>query len=64
MPPAALPVYFVWIDSIVYVKYAYMGLMLNEFRDRDGTFSVLFNPRLSFAYDVLKQWRAQLSQIV
>ncbi len=36
MPPVTLPLYFVWIDSIVYVKYGYMGLMLNEFTDREG----------------------------
>jgi hypothetical protein len=30
LPPAALPIYFVWLDSISYVKYIYMGLMTNQ----------------------------------
>jgi ATP-binding cassette subfamily G (WHITE) protein 2 len=31
LSPAALPLYFSWIDAISYVKYVYMGLMINEF---------------------------------
>eukprot|EP01127_Copromyxa_protea_P019444 TRINITY_DN630_c0_g1_i1.p1 TRINITY_DN630_c0_g1~~TRINITY_DN630_c0_g1_i1.p1 ORF type:complete len:605 (+),score=125.39 TRINITY_DN630_c0_g1_i1:101-1915(+) len=33
LPPARLPAYFSWLDALSYVKYAYVGVALNEFTD-------------------------------
>ena len=33
MPPIKLPIYFVWLDAISYVKYVYMAITMNEFQD-------------------------------
>eukprot|EP01127_Copromyxa_protea_P019219 TRINITY_DN6182_c0_g1_i1.p1 TRINITY_DN6182_c0_g1~~TRINITY_DN6182_c0_g1_i1.p1 ORF type:complete len:624 (-),score=96.66 TRINITY_DN6182_c0_g1_i1:165-2036(-) len=30
LPPAQLPAYFSWLDALSYVKYAYVGVSLNE----------------------------------
>lgn len=32
MPPIKLPIYFVWLDAISYVKYVYMAITMNEFQ--------------------------------
>lgn len=40
MPPVGLPLYFSWLDAISYVKYAYMGLMMNEFQSLNASCSV------------------------
>lgn len=32
LSPANLPVYFSWLDALSYVKYAYVGVALNELR--------------------------------
>lgn len=34
LSPKQLPLYFSWIDAISYVKYTYMGAMLNEFSNK------------------------------
>jgi ABC-type multidrug transport system permease subunit len=33
LPPINLPGYFVWLDAISYVKYAYVGISLNELQN-------------------------------
>ena len=30
LPPALLPTYFSWLDALSYIKYAYVGAVLNE----------------------------------
>ena len=32
LAPAALPVYFSWLDALSYIKYCYVGISLNELR--------------------------------
>ena len=37
LSPAELPSYFVWIDAVSYVKYAYTGISLNELQGLNYT---------------------------
>lgn len=31
LPPISLPAYFAWLDAVSYLKYPYMGMVLNQF---------------------------------
>lgn len=37
LPPSNLPIYFVWLDSVSYVKYTYMALVMNQFQGQNIT---------------------------